>query len=196
MFKIFITFTICSFNFIFSQAVETDSSSCRNNIKSNILLSRIGNSYRQSVKLPEETEPHIFGCGLASIMYDDEIYCEKMNLLLSKYTFILDQIRKNEKDEAKFKYTDVLWIQNISKEKRKRFNLMGENLRNYKQWNIRNQNSSTAIGIIVDKTDENTEYVQLKILFPREKREIIKEYKLYKSREKWQYETFYPKLTS
>lgn len=167
------------------------------NDKGDYLTSHVFNSYRDFVTLPEQKVPQYFGCGSAAYAFEIEITCKKLDLLLEKYPFLFVDIRSLEKEDAKFKYLDVFWIQNNEHDnERLSFALNEDDEEKYSKWKLKNQYKLITVAVIVDKTDENTEYVQLKILFPREKREIIKEYKLYKSREKWQYETFYPKLTS
>lgn len=190
MSKLYITISIFVSFFVFAQK----DSLCAND-KGDYLSSQIFNSYRNFITLPEQKVPQYFGCGSAAHAFEIEITCKKFALLLEKYPFLFVEIRSIENEDAKFKYLDVFWIQNNGDDdERQSFALNEDDEESYSKWKLKNQYKLIAVAIIVDKKDENTEYVQLKILLPREKREIIKEYKLYKSREKWQCETFNTKL--
>lgn len=190
MYKLYIIFAILSFNINFAQRIDIDSSRVKY-LNTDIITKKLMKSYDEVIKISDEKEFLPVGCGNTYEEFERSIINKKLLVFLEKYPFLISDLKElNLKDDE---LQNISWILNHSKEKMKKFTLRGKNLQAYKKWKLENQ---TSILVIVDKTNENTEYVQLKIIFPGEKREIIKEYKLYEFGVKWQSETFDPKLTS
>ncbi|KMQ67356.1 hypothetical protein ACM39_14510 [Chryseobacterium sp. FH2] len=175
--KTYILFLIVFSGFLFSQQEESDSLKCLK-FKQSVLINTLLNSYKKNLKPKEENNSEIFGCGMAYIDYKEQMRCNDLLSFMSKYNFLPDEIRIFEKNEFQFKYLDVIWIENKSKEKSERYKLKGNNLRLYNQWKLRNTKSSCAIIIIVDKINNGNEYIQMKISYPNEMKEIIKNYTL------------------
>ncbi len=171
--KFFIIIYLLFSSFIFSQKKEVDSACI--NVPDDILLHKLNSEYYRTFP-KEDNNVEFFGCGTSQYAYSIKKSCEDLLSFINSYGFLIKEIRKYEIDDRKFKYMDVIWLINHSRETMP-FIMTHKNNRELKSWRLRNQKSPFAIAIIEEINPKIGNHLQLKILFPKEDKEIAQNFK-------------------
>lgn len=164
--------SIILFSFSFSQTRQNDTLECSGRLD-DIVMSRLENAYKyRNVALREKK---LIKTGKALPCVHDELMearrmsCQNAQLIEEKYPFILNEIKKITKDQPDYLDLNMLWI-NQKKEGKNdlNFKLNEEEETEFQKWKSEKNHSDFSIVIISNEIDDHNEYIQLKIIFPKE----------------------------
>ena len=174
-FKLFSLFTILLYHISFSQTRPNDTLRCHGILEDRVLGKMLA-AYHSK---PEKPKPVFVDrrfsiCGNEAMQIIEEKTCNDARMILKKYPFLVDEIKKLAHDHPNYLNLDLFWMDRIKDKNDKSLQLYRD--AEFEKWKSIGNHSYFSIVIISDKEDDHHEKVSLVISFPKEV--ITKKYRL------------------
>lgn len=144
----------------FSQ--KRDTLQC-NGILNDQILNSIQDAYQYRINQPQKKSIE-FGCGTAAYQYSLDQNCEMAEYILSKYPFLVNEIKKLKNDFPNYNNLNYFWIESKNKVRnRQDLQLSASDTDQLSNWKSERNHENFSAVIISAKTSEHKEFLQLEI---------------------------------
>lgn len=161
----------------FSQTKPNDTLKCQT-LFEDLVVSKVTNAYENRPTQPIVSTPRGPSvCGTPETGETREAErkrCRNGQMILEKYPFVIDEIKKKATEYPNYKKADIFWLEKDKTQGDKNINAYRE--KELKKWMTHGNHSYFSAIIISDKTDGKHEKITLMIKFPGQV--ITKHYKL------------------
>lgn len=171
--KLYFLITILISGISFSQ--KKDTLAC-NGILEDRVVRKMLNAYHSKSEKPKPVfvDRRFTICGSEAMRIIEENRCNDARMILKKYPFLIDEIKKLANDHPNYLNLDLFWMDRKKDENDESLQLYRDV--EFEKWKSTGNHSYFSIVIISDKEDDHREKVSLFISFPGEV--ITRKYKL------------------